>query len=144
MRNKRLYRSDTDKKISGLCGGIAEYFHMDATFIRLIVAVLIVFSSGTALILYIIACFIVPKNPGIELGGSQGSVYQSGWNEGNVYGHSSTNYRSDSFEPEPIRFTSSDIDEKMKEVEKKAMQKEIEQLKAKLAQYENKQKDKGE
>ena len=34
--NKKLYRSKNDKKISGVCGGIAEYFGIDATIVRLL------------------------------------------------------------------------------------------------------------
>ena len=43
---RRLYRSDTDKMICGVCGGIGEYFNVDATLIRLLWAVLA--CSGTA------------------------------------------------------------------------------------------------
>lgn len=41
---KKLYRSSTDKKISGVCGGIAEYFGIDSTIIRIIYAVLSLFT----------------------------------------------------------------------------------------------------
>ena len=57
---KRLYKSRA-KKISGVCGGIADYFNMDPTLIRLIFAVLLVCSFGTALIAYIIAAIIIPE-----------------------------------------------------------------------------------
>lgn len=46
---RRLYRSDTDKMICGVCGGIGEYFNVDATLIRLLWAVLA--CSGTAIII---------------------------------------------------------------------------------------------
>lgn len=61
MGGKRLYRSERDVKICGLCGGLADYFNIDPTLIRLIVAAVIIFSGGSALVLYIIACLVVPK-----------------------------------------------------------------------------------
>ena len=59
---KKLYRSKKDSIISGVCGGIAEYFDIDSTLVRLL-AVLIVFLGGMGLIAYIIAWIIIPQNP---------------------------------------------------------------------------------
>ena len=50
---RRLYRSDTDKMICGVCGGIGEYFNVDPTLIRLLWAVLA--CSGTGVVAYFIA-----------------------------------------------------------------------------------------
>lgn len=61
MRN--LYRSVTNKQISGLCGGIAKYFNVDATFIRLIALVFALMSFGTFTLLYILATLVIPKEP---------------------------------------------------------------------------------
>lgn len=62
---KRLYLSDTDKKISGVCGGIGEYFDIDSTLVRLAwVALSLALSFGIGgLIVYIIAALIIPKRP---------------------------------------------------------------------------------
>ena len=60
--NKRLYRSTRDKMIAGVCGGIAEYFDVDPTIVRLI-AVVLIFGWGSGLLAYLIAAIIVPKNP---------------------------------------------------------------------------------
>jgi phage shock protein C len=60
---KKLYRSQRDQKISGLCGGLASFSGLDATLIRLVTAVAAFFSFGTVLVLYIIASIIVPKEP---------------------------------------------------------------------------------
>lgn len=57
---KKLYLSDTDKKLGGVCGGIAEYFGVDATLIR-IAWVLLAFAAGSSILAYILAWFIVPK-----------------------------------------------------------------------------------
>lgn len=59
---KKLYKSKTDKKICGICGGLAEYLNMDSTIIRLLVLACILF-AGFGLLAYIIAAFIVPENP---------------------------------------------------------------------------------
>lgn len=57
---RKLYRSKTDRVFAGVCGGIAEYFHIDSTIVRLIWAVLSFF-AGSGIILYIIAAFIIPN-----------------------------------------------------------------------------------
>ena len=60
---KKLYRSVTDKKIAGVCGGIAEYFEVDSTIIRLAWA-FFTFFWGFGLFAYILAAFVVPKDNG--------------------------------------------------------------------------------
>lgn len=57
---KRLYKSQTDKKICGVCGGIAEFFGIDPTVVRLIWALLI-FCAGTGLLAYIVAALVLPE-----------------------------------------------------------------------------------
>lgn len=59
---KRLYKSRTDRKISGVCAGIAEYFDLDPTFIRLLFIVL-VFGLGTGLLAYFICALVMPEEP---------------------------------------------------------------------------------
>lgn len=60
---KKLHKSATDKKIAGVCGGIAEYFDIDSTLVRLIVAACILFGGG-GLLLYLLAALIMPEDPG--------------------------------------------------------------------------------
>lgn len=62
---KKLYKSSTDKKLCGVCGGIAKYFNIDPTIVRLGAAVLTVISVGTGLIAYIVAAIVMPDEPGI-------------------------------------------------------------------------------
>lgn len=59
---KRLYKSQTNKMICGVCGGVAEYLNVDPTIIRLIWAVLIL-AVGTGLLAYILAAIIMPEDP---------------------------------------------------------------------------------
>lgn len=59
---KRLYKSKSDKKLCGVCGGIAEYFEVDSTLIRL-AWILLVATIGTGLLAYIIALIVMPDRP---------------------------------------------------------------------------------
>ena len=61
---KKLYKSKKDKKIDGVCGGIAEYFGIDPTLIRLGVA-LWAFGGG-GILAYIIAMIVIPDAPNQE------------------------------------------------------------------------------
>ncbi|MBQ8800195.1 MAG: PspC domain-containing protein [Lachnospiraceae bacterium] len=61
MQNKKLKKSRTDRKLCGVCGGLAEYLNMDSTIIRLIWALLIL-AAGTGLLAYIIAAIIMPED----------------------------------------------------------------------------------
>ena len=62
MEGKRLYKSATDKKIAGVCGGIAEYFNIDSTLVRL-GWVLFSLLGGSGLLAYIIAALVIPDRP---------------------------------------------------------------------------------
>jgi phage shock protein C len=60
MSEKRLYRSSANYMLCGVCGGIAEYFNIDPTLVRLAWVLLSCF-GGTGIIAYIIAAIIIPK-----------------------------------------------------------------------------------
>ena len=59
---RKLYRSTTNRQLAGVCGGLAEYFNLDATLIRVLFVVLAVL-GGSGVILYIALWIIVPKQP---------------------------------------------------------------------------------
>ncbi|MBQ8802863.1 MAG: PspC domain-containing protein [Tyzzerella sp.] len=59
---KRLYKSTTDKKLDGVCGGIAEYFNIDSTIVRLAL-VLFCLAGGSGILAYIIAAIVIPREP---------------------------------------------------------------------------------
>ncbi len=61
MNNKKLYRSN-DRKIFGVCGGIAEYFGFDPTIVRVIWAVLSL-SGGSGAVLYLVAALLMENRP---------------------------------------------------------------------------------
>ena len=65
--NKKLYRSRNDKMVSGVCAGIANYLNIDPTLVRVIYAVLSVFTAFVpGLILYIVLAIVIPQEPMVE------------------------------------------------------------------------------
>lgn len=59
---KKLYRSSNNKMIAGVCGGLAEYFNMDATVMRVLFVGVSVFSAAfPGILAYIILVFIMPQ-----------------------------------------------------------------------------------
>jgi len=62
---KRIYRSEADRKIAGVCGGIAEYFEVDSTLVRLAWAIFVL-CAGTGIIAYLLAALIIPNESEVE------------------------------------------------------------------------------
>jgi len=60
--HKRLYRSNTNRIIAGVCGGMGEYFGIDPTWIRVLFIVLLL-AAGLTLVMYLILWLIVPPEP---------------------------------------------------------------------------------
>lgn len=65
---KKLYRSEDNKVVAGIIGGLGEYFNVDPVLLRL-VWLLIVVATGIVpgLLVYIVALFIVPKAPSVRV-----------------------------------------------------------------------------
>ena len=59
---KRLHKSDSDKKLCGVCGGIADYFNIDPTLVRL-GWVIFCALGGSGVLAYIIAAIVMPQDP---------------------------------------------------------------------------------
>jgi len=62
MNPKRLYRSRENRQIAGVCGGLAEYFNLDVTLVRLIFLGMFLL-GGPGLLIYIIMAVVVPEAP---------------------------------------------------------------------------------
>jgi len=58
---KKLFLSDEDKKLMGVCGGISEYLEVDSTLVRLAFGILAVVPPNIGIILYIMAALIIPN-----------------------------------------------------------------------------------
>jgi phage shock protein C len=56
---RKLYRSQSQRMLAGVCGGLAEYFNLDATLIRVLFLILAVF-GGSGLVIYLVMWIIVP------------------------------------------------------------------------------------
>ncbi|MBO9608610.1 MAG: PspC domain-containing protein [Paenibacillaceae bacterium] len=135
----KLYRSSRDKKLFGLCGGLAEMLNLDATLLRLVVVIVTVFTGGSVILIYIVASMVIPKEPGYDGFAMYGHMPpppstppSPGFrgSAGSMYGPAPQRPQA----PAPVAHHP--IDEMMKDIEKKAMQKELEELRAKLAKYE--------
>jgi phage shock protein C len=61
--SRKLYRSRTNRKLAGVCGGLAEFFNLDPTLIRVLFVVLAVL-GGSGVILYLAMWILVPNQPG--------------------------------------------------------------------------------
>jgi len=155
----KLYRSRRDKMVTGLCGGLSDLIGMDSTLLRILFIVTIFFTGGTTLFIYFVAALVVPKEPappynpygpgpGGYYGGQPGN---GGYGNGSYYGgngHYNNNgpsfdprsrYNDPSYGSRPsggFSSQSSNLDAMMEDIEKKAMKKELEELKQKLSKYE--------
>ena len=61
MEPKKLYRSRSNRMICGVCGGIAEYFNIDPTLVRLAWVIFTCASFGAGILAYIISSIVIPK-----------------------------------------------------------------------------------
>lgn len=153
---KKLYRSRRDKKLFGLCGGIAEALNVDATLLRILLIVLTVFSGGAVIIVYILAGLVVPSEPpsypnfdprygsgpyGGYTGGYGATPPRQPHNYGGPYaGATPPQPESGAFhggwQNPPQAQPTAHLDGVMDDLEKKVLRREIEELRAKLAKYE--------
>ena len=80
FREKKLYKS-TNIKLDGVCAGIAEFFEIDPTIVRIIYAVIALFTGALgSVIVYIILAIIMPRNPFPEF---EYNEYEKNRKEGN-------------------------------------------------------------
>ncbi len=58
---KKLYKVENDKKLMGVCGGLAEYFNIDPTIVRIAWVILTLLSVGTGILIYVICALLFPN-----------------------------------------------------------------------------------
>ncbi len=94
MENK-LYRSEDNKILLGICGGIGEYFKIDPVIIRIVLVVLI-FAGFSGILAYFIAALIIPRRPvGMGPSGTGPSgTGSSGTDVGTIYEEYSSKFNS--------------------------------------------------
>ena len=90
MNNKRLYKSN-ERKLFGVCGGIAEYFGIDPVFVR-IAWVLLTFAWGASIALYVICAVLMQSRPDYDgrYGGAPGEMYSANSGSADGTGESTT------------------------------------------------------
>ncbi|MBW5449434.1 PspC domain-containing protein [Cohnella sp. CFH 77786] len=158
---RKLYRSSRDKKIFGVCGGLADYLGVDATLLRILLVVVTFFSAGSVILVYILAGFIIPREyPGGF--GTGPAPYSHGWGHGTAEANHPPQYGtqgwppgnswqnasvpptpppsparpSQAFVPPQAAPKAQGLDAMMEDIEKKALRREIEELKAKITKIE--------
>lgn len=61
---KKMYRDTSNKMLAVVCSGMAEYFSMDVTLMRLLWVVVTLITGGTGVLAYIVAAIVIPEKPG--------------------------------------------------------------------------------
>lgn len=152
---RKLYRSRDNKMLSGLCGGLGELTNIDATLIRILLVVLTIFSSGLLILAYIIVSMVVPKTPDIHgpfgqyrnpyngtYGGHQGPYGSQDPMHGTRFNQQQPNFNQSNWDAnrppsQPTYGAAPQQDNSsMEDLEKKALRREIEELKNKLSKIE--------
>jgi len=149
----RLYRSTRDKVMTGLAGGLSETLGVDSTLFRIVLLISIPFTGGAVIPAYFIAALVIPKeptqyNPFGPGPGAPGGPFEGPYSGRPNQGHGpqgpggygpygrQPNYNPNFDKNNAYTAPDSDLDAMMKDIEKKALQKEVEELKQKLSKYE--------
>jgi phage shock protein C len=74
---RRIYKDRFDKKAGGVCGGLAQYFHFDASILRLLFILLTILTGGIFIVVYIILCAILPLGPKSYIEATYKKLYRS-------------------------------------------------------------------
>ncbi|WP_017815558.1 MULTISPECIES: PspC domain-containing protein [Paenibacillus] len=161
MRPK-LYRSAHDRILTGLTGGLAQYFQINPTLLRVLFILSIPFTGAASILIYLVAIFIVPKEPPMYRPFEYGPYdqqpedrYGPGHTYGGYWGTSQNAYEPNMYDaphktnsrdfgknrppyeqPDPVGRKKADLDSMMEDIEKKALRKEVEELRKKIAQIE--------
>lgn len=74
---KRIYKDRFDKKVGGVCGGLAQYFQIDSSLIRLLFIFLTLVTGGIFLLVYILLCAVLPTGPKSYIEANYKKLYRS-------------------------------------------------------------------
>lgn len=113
MMERRLYRSHHDKRLFGVCGGIAQFLRIDSTLVRIGVVVLTVF-TGVPILLYLLMAMIMPKEPHWSYASDGFPMHDAPYS-----GHARMN----------------DLDQEIDRLEKRALVQEVYRLREELGKY---------
>lgn len=73
---KVLVRSRNDRMVAGICAGVARYFGIDVTVVRVIVAVVCIITGGAGILAYLVAWVIIPEEDGTPIAESSANEKQ--------------------------------------------------------------------
>ncbi|MDU8672926.1 PspC domain-containing protein [Paenibacillus polymyxa] len=154
----RIYRSSRDRVLTGVCGGLSDATGMDSTWIRILVVISFFITAGTTFMIYVIAALVISKEPRSPyeggFGPDSGPYTQqdpryyggsntrtqygqgTGYNQGGAYGNSNPFGQDARYSSKFNAGHNSDLDSMMEDIEKKAMKKELEELRKKVEQFE--------
>ncbi|MDP1511658.1 PspC domain-containing protein [Paenibacillus sp. CMAA1739] len=154
----RIYRSSRDRVLTGVCGGLSDATGMDSTWIRILVVISFFITAGTTFMIYVIAALVISKEPRSPYDGGFGPdsgpyTHQdpryyggsstrtqygqgNGYNQGGAYGNSNAFGQDARYSSKFNTGHNSDLDSMMEDIEKKAMKKELEELRKKVEQFE--------
>ncbi|MGN7471579.1 PspC domain-containing protein [Brevibacillus sp. SAFN-007a] len=110
---RRLYRSSQDKRLFGVCGGIAQFLRVDSTLVRVGVVILTV-CTGIPILLYILLAMIMPKEPQWTYAADGFDLYDA---------------------PMAGRARMNDLDSEIERLEKRALVQEVRRLREELGKY---------
>lgn len=112
---RRLYRSQQDKRLFGICGGIARFLGIDSTLVRVGVVILTV-CTGVPILIYLLLMLVMPKEPGWSYAAEGFDVYER---------------------PYPSHTRMNDLDSEIDRLEKRALVQEVQRLRTELGKYKN-------
>lgn len=115
MMERRLYRSQQDKRLFGICGGISRFLGIDSTLVRAGVVILTV-CTGVPVLIYVLLAMIMPKEPSWSFAAEGFDVYERPC-------------------PSPVRMNN--LDAEIDRLEKRALVQEVQRLRAELGKYKN-------
>ena len=67
MKNKKIYRNQTNELVAGVCSGLADYFEVDATLVRIVFVVLGI-GGGSGVLIYLVLWFVIPRENEVNMG----------------------------------------------------------------------------
>lgn len=117
MMERRLYRSQQDKRLFGICGGIAQFLRIDSTLVRVGVVILTV-CTGIPILIYLLLALIMPKEPRWPYAMEGYDMYDR------------------PYQSQP-QARMSDLDAEIDRLEKRALVQEVQRLRAELGKYKN-------
>ncbi|MDP4098382.1 PspC domain-containing protein [Paenibacillus sp. P96] len=145
----KLYRSSRDRMITGVSGGLSDVVGIDSTWVRILLLISIPFTGGATILIYFIAALVIPKEPHPPHNGygHPGGSFQQGYNSGPYGGQYGREQHQQNYgagqgfnngygQQSSFGSKGSDLDSMMEDIEKKAMKKELAELRKKIAELE--------